>query len=149
MNIRNAYDQKLESIIDRNEYILNPDEQPFKPSYLDYNYPGMRPLFPDRLSGFEKVIAQYNQQIKKKIKPLNEEECMNLLKFVFPSIYKIQINPPYDTIDFHVPVDNLYIEHKKREGMFFGYLSLEYKGCGNGYYYLLINDDNFIGYDVD
>lgn len=28
-------------------------------------------------------------------------------------------------------------------------LSLEYKGCGNGYYYLLINDDNFIGYDVD
>lgn len=37
----------------------------------------------------------------------------------------------------------------KREGMFFGYLSLEYKGCGNGYYYLLINDDNFIGYDVD
>jgi hypothetical protein len=30
-----------------------------------------------------------------------------------------------------------------------GYLSLEYKGCGNGYYYILINDDNFIGYDVD
>lgn len=28
-------------------------------------------------------------------------------------------------------------------------LSLEYKGCGNGYYYLLINDENFIGYDVD
>jgi len=34
-------------------------------------------------------------------------------------------------------------------GEFIGYLSLEYKGCGNGYYYLLINDDNFIGYDVD
>lgn len=30
-----------------------------------------------------------------------------------------------------------------------GYLALEYKGCGNGYYYLLINDENFIGYDVD
>lgn len=30
-----------------------------------------------------------------------------------------------------------------------GYLSLEYKGCGNGYYYLLINDENFIGYDID
>lgn len=28
-------------------------------------------------------------------------------------------------------------------------LSLEYKDCGNGYYYLLINDENFIGYDVD
>ena len=30
-----------------------------------------------------------------------------------------------------------------------GYLSVEYKGTGNGYYYLLINDENFIGYDVD
>jgi hypothetical protein len=34
-------------------------------------------------------------------------------------------------------------------GEFMGYLSLEFKNCGNGYYYLLINDDNFIGYDVD
>ena len=38
---------------------------------------------------------------------------------------------------------------KKEVGEFIGYLSLEYKNCGNGYYYLLINDDNFIGYDVD
>lgn len=30
-----------------------------------------------------------------------------------------------------------------------GFLSMEYKGTGNGYYYLLINDENFIGYDVD
>jgi len=30
-----------------------------------------------------------------------------------------------------------------------GCLSLEYKDCGNGYYYLLINDDEFIGYDID
>lgn len=27
--------------------------------------------------------------------------------------------------------------------------SKEYRDCGNGYYYLLINDDNFIGYDID
>ncbi len=27
--------------------------------------------------------------------------------------------------------------------------SKEYRNCGNGYYYLLINDDNFIGYDID
>lgn len=27
--------------------------------------------------------------------------------------------------------------------------SKEYRGCGNGYYYLLINDNNFIGYDID
>lgn len=32
---------------------------------------------------------------------------------------------------------------------FMGYLSLEYKGMLNGYYYLLINDEEFIGYDVD
>ena len=34
-------------------------------------------------------------------------------------------------------------------GDFRGFLSLEYAGCGNGYYYLLINDENFIGYDAD
>ena len=34
-------------------------------------------------------------------------------------------------------------------GDFHGFLSLEYAGCGNGYYYLLIIDENFIGYDVD
>lgn len=27
--------------------------------------------------------------------------------------------------------------------------SKEYRNCGNGYYYLLVNDDNFIGYDID
>jgi len=27
--------------------------------------------------------------------------------------------------------------------------SEEFRGCGNGYYYLLINDENFIGYDID
>lgn len=27
--------------------------------------------------------------------------------------------------------------------------SKEYRGCANGYYYLLINDENFIGYDID
>ena len=41
------------------------------------------------------------------------------------------------------------IEIHNDNGVFRGFLSLEYKNCGNGYYYLLINDDNFIGYDVD
>lgn len=35
------------------------------------------------------------------------------------------------------------------EGDINGSLSLEYKDCGNGYYYLLVNDDEFIGYDID
>lgn len=34
-------------------------------------------------------------------------------------------------------------------GMLRGYLALEYRGCGNGHYYLLINDDCFIYYDKD
>lgn len=29
------------------------------------------------------------------------------------------------------------------------YFSKEYRDCGNGYYYLAINDENFIGTDVD
>ncbi len=37
----------------------------------------------------------------------------------------------------------------EENGDFRGYLSKEYKDCGNGYYYLLINDKYFIGYDVD
>lgn len=41
------------------------------------------------------------------------------------------------------------ISVEQKESGIMGYLSLEYKGCGNGYYYLLINDENFIGYDVD
>ncbi len=40
-------------------------------------------------------------------------------------------------------------EYNTESGDFCGFLSLEYAGCGNGYYYLLINDENFIGYDVD
>jgi hypothetical protein len=35
------------------------------------------------------------------------------------------------------------------DGQFRGFLNKEYKGCGNGYYYLLINDNYFIGYDID
>lgn len=27
--------------------------------------------------------------------------------------------------------------------------SKEYRNCGNGYYYLLINDEYMIGYDID
>lgn len=41
------------------------------------------------------------------------------------------------------------ISTAKRNDEFLGYCSIEYKNCGNGYYYLLINDENFIGYDVD
>lgn len=29
------------------------------------------------------------------------------------------------------------------------WLNKEYRGCGNGYYYILVNDKYFIGYDID
>lgn len=44
---------------------------------------------------------------------------------------------------------SLETEYNAETKDFRGFLSLEYAGCGNGYYYLLINDENFIGYDVD
>ncbi len=34
-------------------------------------------------------------------------------------------------------------------GDFMGWLNLEFRGCGNGHYYLLINDTSFIYYDKD
>ena len=37
----------------------------------------------------------------------------------------------------------------KPDGTMCGYLSLEFRGCGNGHYYLLINDNCFIYYDLD
>ena len=52
------------------------------------------------------------------------------------------------TFDFNGYDGSLSLE-KKEDGTFCGYLSKEYKGTGNGYYYLLINKDWFIGYDVD
>jgi hypothetical protein len=35
------------------------------------------------------------------------------------------------------------------QGGVYAGLSVEFKGCGNGYYYNLVNDDAFIGADVD
>lgn len=40
--------------------------------------------------------------------------------------------------------DNFY-----RKGDVVGGFSKEYRGCANGYYYSLINDEHFIGTDID
>lgn len=37
----------------------------------------------------------------------------------------------------------------KENGDVCAYLNKEYKGCGNGYYYIAINEDCFIGVDID
>ena len=41
------------------------------------------------------------------------------------------------------------LETFQNNGEFMCSLSLEFANCANGYYYLLINDENFIGYDID
>ena len=52
------------------------------------------------------------------------------------------------TFDFN-GYDGSVSFHIDENGDFKGFLNKEYRGCGNGYYYLLINDKYFIGYDVD
>ncbi|KAA4645185.1 hypothetical protein F3B98_33105, partial [Bacteroides ovatus] len=42
----------------------------------------------------------------------------------------------------------LWCEPRDNGDMAAGF-SKEYRNCGNGYYYLLINDDYVIGYDID
>lgn len=41
------------------------------------------------------------------------------------------------------------IKYFPETGEIKGWLSMEYLNCGNGYYYMLINENAFIGYDVD
>lgn len=55
----------------------------------------------------------------------------------------------YDMTINVVPVTMNTPEYDHRKGDLRVYLSLEYRNCGNGYYYELINDDEFIGVDVD
>lgn len=54
-----------------------------------------------------------------------------------------------DRLPFRGYEATLWLEKEGENGDIHGGLSLEYKDCGNGYYYLLINDDEFIGYDID
>lgn len=64
---------------------------------------------------------------------------------------------PYHSMhfDFRGYDGSLWVEpHDKddgyrRAGDLSAGFSKEYRGCGNGYYYLLINERTFIGYDID
>ena len=121
MNIRHTYDQELERIIEQNEYKLNPFQEPFKPSYLDYNYPGMKAQLPQFYTGFERTVVEYQQYRRSLIIPLEEDDCRELLRrTIFPDIYKIKtMEEDYDRIDWHVPSINYHIEHKKRNRLYF------------------------------
>ena len=87
-------------------------------------------------------LSESHLQNRKKIKHLNEEDCMKLLKFIFPDIYKIktQEENDYDRIDYHVPSHNLFIDHKERERPFYqedGGMTLD-----KNKYDVLIKEDN-------
>ena len=43
----------------------------------------------------------------------------------------------------------LWINEPEENGDILAGLSVEFRNCGNGYYYLLINENEFIGYDID
>jgi hypothetical protein len=114
---RDCFDKQFEEVIRRNEYILNPNEEPFKPSYLEYNRKNMRPILPQWLSGEERIAAERLNEYRKKITCVSEARCLEILRKVFPDIYKIQTTyKDVDPIDFHVPSVNFYIEHKERGG---------------------------------
>lgn len=55
----------------------------------------------------------------------------------------------YDMTIQVVPIEDNTPEFDQRKGDLRVYLSLEYRNCGNGYYYELINEDEFIGVDID
>jgi len=126
MNIRNAYDQKLEQILDFIDYQNSYDMEDYfnktlmKPSYLDYNFKNKLPKTKFN-SDYEKVMYEYHLQQRKKIVHLEELECLELLKEkLFPNIYKIKTDmvDDYDRIDFHEPDFNLFIDHKGRSRQF-------------------------------
>jgi hypothetical protein len=56
---------------------------------------------------------------------------------------------PYSSRNFEFNGYDGSVSFETSNGEFKGYLSQEYRNCGNGYYYLLINEEYFIGYDKD
>lgn len=80
-----------------------------------------------------------------------ESICKRLNPYHFEEIKKaIKTKTPYKTGTFNYNgYDGSISLEIKDDGTFKGFFSKEYKGTGNGYYYILINDKYFIGYDVD
>ncbi len=66
----------------------------------------------------------------------------------FRQAIKDQTRYSSGTFDFNGYDGSISFEHNEVAG-WRGFLSKEYKGTGNGYYYILINDDYFVGHDID
>jgi hypothetical protein len=86
-----------------------------------------------RVVSLSRIEKEYSYAIKRLRDAIKEKKAVG----------SIISNVRFSGYDMSISIE------QKDNGEIFGYLSLEFKGCGNGYYYLLINDENFIGYDVD
>ena len=82
-----------------------------------------------RLSTIEKYCGGWNMQRFRQA--MKNKEKFSTLRFDFCG---------YD--------GTLWCEPRDNGDMAAGF-SKEYRNCGNGYYYLLINDEFMIGYDID
>ena len=77
-----------------------------------------------------------------------EKHCGPTIAYVFRDSMKNRESYYSPRFDFNGYDGSLWCEPKE-DGTIMAGFSKEYRGCGNGYYYLLINDDTFIGYDID
>ena len=77
-----------------------------------------------------------------------EKYCGDFVANRFREAVKNCTNWYSSTFDFGGYDGRLWVEPRE-DGKIAAGFSKEFRGCGNGYYYLLINDETFIGYDVD
>ena len=77
-----------------------------------------------------------------------EKYCGYMVMACFREAFKKKEKYSSYRFDFCGYDGTLWCEPKENGDMIAGF-SKEYRNCGNGYYYLLINDDCVIGYDID
>lgn len=77
-----------------------------------------------------------------------EKYCGYMVMACFREAFKKKEKYSSYRFDFCGYDGTLWCEPQENGDMIAGF-SKEYRNCGNGYYYLLINDDCVIGYDID
>lgn len=77
-----------------------------------------------------------------------EKYCGYMVMACFREAFKKKEKYSSYRFDFCGYDGTLWCEPRENGDMIAGF-SKEYRNCGNGYYYLLINDDCVIGYDID
>lgn len=77
-----------------------------------------------------------------------EKYCGSIAMDCFKDALKKKEKYSSHRFDFCGYDGTLWCEPRENGDMIAGF-SKEFRNCGNGYYYLLINDQNVIGYDID